>query len=76
MSLHKTLLATSSTPALSCFPAATRGVSVLSALHAYRVVFNAGVGEGRSDVLRRRRNSKQLLQPSRNLSPFFKRLLG
>ena len=27
MSFYKTLLATSSTPALSCFPAATRGVS-------------------------------------------------
>jgi|SRR5208282_2439641 len=32
--IYRTLLATSSTPALSCFPAATRGVSVLSALHA------------------------------------------
>ncbi len=76
MSFYKTLLAISSTPALSCFPAATRGVSVLSGLQAYRIVFNTGVGEGRCDLLRRRRNSKQLLQPSHNLSPFFKRLLG
>ncbi len=76
MSLYKTLLATSSTPALSCFPVATREVSALSALHAHRVVFNAGVGEGRFDLLRRAGNGKQLLQPSHNLSPFFKRLLG
>jgi len=75
MSFYKTLLATSSTPALSYFPAATRGVSVLSHSQAYRIVFNTGVGEGRFDQ-RRRRKSNQFLQPSPNLSPFFIRLLG
>ena len=75
-SFYKTLLATSSTAALSCFPAATRGALVLSDLHAYRVVFDAGVGEGRCDLLHRDGNGNQFLQPSPNLSPFFIRLLG
>ena len=37
---------------------------------ACRVVFTSSVGGGRFD-LRRRRNSKQLLQPSRDPGPFF-----
>lgn len=51
-------------------PSTSGYVSVLSALCVCWVVFNTGVSEGRCD-LRRRRNSKQLLQPSPNLSPFF-----
>jgi hypothetical protein len=57
-------------------PLLTSGhVSALSILHAYRVVFNRGVGGGCCYLLRRAGNSKQLLQPSLNLSPFFIRLL-
>src|ERR1039458_6256262 len=63
-------------PCIVVLPAATRGVSVLSDLQAYRVGFNTCVGEGRFDLLRRDGNGNQFLQPSPNLSPFFIRLLG
>jgi hypothetical protein len=39
-------------------------------------VFNAGARERHFDLVRRRGNSEQLLQPPNNLSPLFRRLLG